>query len=54
MHELGHVVGLDHPRTKGRKQIMYHELTRRPAKWGRGDLAGLRVVGAGGGCLVDV
>jgi hypothetical protein len=54
MHELGHVVGLNHPRTKGRKQIMYHELTRQPAHWGRGDLAGLRIVGAQGGCLLDV
>jgi hypothetical protein len=54
MHELGHVVGLDHPSIRGRKQIMYHELTRRPAHWGRGDLAGLRIVGASGGCLVDV
>ena len=54
MHELGHVVGLDHPRTGGRQQIMYPELTRKHSRWGRGDLAGLRIVGARGGCLVDV
>jgi hypothetical protein len=54
MHELGHVVGLDHPSHGGRLQIMYPVLTRKPAQWGRGDLAGLRFVGAGGGCLTDV
>jgi hypothetical protein len=54
MHELGHVVGLDHPHRGGRQQIMYPVLTRKPAHWGRGDLAGLRRVGAGGGCLTDV
>ena len=54
MHEMGHVVGLDHPHHAGRKQIMYPMLTRKPARWGRGDLAGLRVVGARGGCLRDV
>jgi hypothetical protein len=54
MHELGHVVGLNHPRTSGRLQIMYPELTRMPSRWGRGDLAGLRIVGARGGCLTDM
>ena len=54
MHELGHVVGLDHPSIGGRQQIMYHLLTHKPAHWGRGDLAGLRIVGARGGCLRDV
>lgn len=54
MHELGHVVGLDHPREADRQEVMYPELTRQPARWGRGDLAGLRIVGAGGGCLHDV
>jgi len=54
MHELGHVVGLDHPFRADRQEVMYPELTRRPAHWGRGDLAGLRIVGAGGGCLRDV
>jgi hypothetical protein len=54
MHEMGHVVGLDHPRRAGRQQIMYPELTRKPARWGRGDLTALRIVGARGGCLHDV
>jgi hypothetical protein len=54
MHELGHVVGLNHPTTGGRQQIMYPLLTRKPAHWGRGDLAGLRIVGSSGGCLKDV
>jgi len=54
MHELGHMVGLDHPHLADREQIMFPELTRRPGRWGRGDLAGLRSVGAGGGCLNDV
>jgi hypothetical protein len=54
MHEMGHVVGLDHPLRAGRQQIMYPVFTRKPAHWGRGDLAGLRIVGASGGCLTDV
>ena len=54
MHELGHVVGLDHPRRADRQEVMYPLLTRTPAHWGRGDLAGLRIVGASGGCLRDV
>lgn len=51
MHELGHAVGLDHPRRADGQQIMDPELTRKPARWGAGDLAGLRKVGASGGCL---
>jgi hypothetical protein len=54
MHELGHVVGLNHPSSGGRQQIMYPLLTRKVAHWGRGDLAGLHIVGASGGCLTDV
>jgi hypothetical protein len=54
MHELGHVVGLDHPRRADRQEIMNPELLHEPARWGRGDLAGLRIVGASGGCLVDL
>jgi hypothetical protein len=54
MHELGHLVGLDHPRLADPEQIMYPVLTRRPGRWGKGDLAGLRAVGAGGGCLRDL
>ncbi len=54
MHELGHLVGLDHPRLADPDQVMFPELTRRPARWGSGDLAGLRLVGATGGCLHDL
>jgi hypothetical protein len=54
MHELGHLVGLDHPRLADQDQVMYPELTRRPGRWGNGDLAGLHLVGASGGCLHDV
>jgi hypothetical protein len=54
MHEMGHVVALDHPLRGGRQQVMYPELTRKPARWSKGDLAGLRIVGASGGCLMDV
>jgi hypothetical protein len=54
MHELGHVVGLDHPLMTDRQEIMSPELQRKPARWGQGDRAGLRIVGASGGCLVDV
>lgn len=53
MHEMGHVVGLDHPRRTDLHEVMYPVLSRRPAGWGRGDLAGLRIVGASGGCLHD-
>jgi hypothetical protein len=54
MHEMGHLVGLAHPHLADQQEVMYPELTRRPARWGRGDLAGLRIVGASGGCLHDV
>lgn len=48
-HELGHVVGLDHPGSK--RQIMHQSVTRRNAAWGAGDLAGLRQLGSVRGCL---
>jgi hypothetical protein len=48
-HELGHVVGLDHP--DNTRQLMYYSVTRRNANWGAGDLAGLRQVGNVRGCL---
>jgi hypothetical protein len=54
MHELGHLVGLDHPRLADPDQVMFPELTRRPGRWGSGDLTGLRMVGATGGCLHDL
>ena len=51
MHELGHAVGLDHPRLADRTEIMSPVLSRKPARWGAGDLVGLRRVGASNGCL---
>lgn len=51
MHELGHAVGLDHPRRSDPTQIMYPATTTKPAVWGAGDLTGLRTVGAASGCL---
>ncbi len=50
MHELGHAVGLDHVNSP--TQLMYPTLqTQLPAVFGAGDVAGLRRVGAAGGCL---
>ncbi|MGN6635827.1 MAG: hypothetical protein ACTHJ6_10270 [Oryzihumus sp.] len=51
MHELGHAVGLDHPRVADRTEIMRPVLTRKLARWGAGDLVALRRVGASSGCL---
>ena len=51
MHELGHVVGLDHPKISDPAQIMYPATTRKPAVWGAGDLVGLRTVGKRSGCF---
>lgn len=51
MHDLGHVVGLDHPRRSDPTQIMYPATTTKPAVWGAGDLTGLRTVGSAYGCL---
>lgn len=44
LHELGHVVGLRH--VGSRSEIMYPDTTRRAHRYGAGDLAGLRAVGA--------
>jgi hypothetical protein len=52
IHELGHVVGLDH--TAARRQIMYYRVIPRAAQWGAGDLAGLRRLGSSRGCLQPV
>jgi hypothetical protein len=51
MHEIGHVVGLDHPSQKDPWEIMYPTLTRKPAVYGNGDRAGLKVLGSSNGCL---
>lgn len=49
MHELGHVVGLDH--VQDTSQMMYPTVTGKTAAWGTGDLAGLRQLGAEAGCF---
>lgn len=49
LHELGHVVGLDH--VTSRRQIMVRG--KMPARWGSGDLTGLRQVGASHGCVPE-
>jgi hypothetical protein len=49
MHELGHVVGLDHVRND--TQLMFDTVTGGAARWGAGDLNGFRKLGDAGGCL---
>jgi len=49
LHELGHVVGLDH--VADTSQIMYATVTNKPAVYGSGDLAGLANLGSSQGCL---
>ncbi|WP_168582697.1 hypothetical protein [Gephyromycinifex aptenodytis] len=51
MHELGHVVGLDHPVKPDPQQIMNPATTEKPAQWGVGDLVGLRALGSSRGCF---
>lgn len=48
LHELGHVMGLEH--VGSRDEIMYRNTTRATHRYGAGDLAGLRAVGAGRPC----
>ena len=49
VHELGHVMGLDH--TGADKQVMYFSTTGHNANLGAGDLNGLRRLGDTRGCL---
>lgn len=48
-HELGHVLGLGHARSK--QQLMFGTSTTVNRLWGNGDLSALRRVGASQGCL---
>ena len=50
MHELGHVMGLDH--VDDRSQVMSPSSKR--TTWGAGDLEGLRQLGRASGCLPEV
>lgn len=49
MHELGHAVGLKHVDNK--PQIMYPQMTTKAAKWGKGDVNGLKRVGIYRDCV---
>ncbi|MFN8126727.1 MAG: matrixin family metalloprotease [Candidatus Nanopelagicales bacterium] len=50
LHELGHVVGLDH--VSSRSQLMYPTLSdSSPDGYAWGDLAGLKRLGASAGCI---
>lgn len=51
LHEIGHLVGLDH--IDDESQLMYPNAIPGPAAWSSGDLLGLKALGAEGGC-VDV
>lgn len=48
LHELGHVLGLDH--VDDVTQIMSEDPGSGPVRFGAGDLAGLRTIGADAGC----
>jgi hypothetical protein len=48
LHELGHLMGLGHVRTRGE---LMHPAGGGVVDFGPGDLEGLRQVGAEGGCL---
>jgi hypothetical protein len=49
LHELGHVLGLDH--FEGGDSVMHPSLGLRAAAWGEGDRAGLWELGVGSPCL---
>lgn len=52
MHEIGHVVGLDH--APHRSQVMYPSLQRAHGQnWGAGDIRALSRVGAQQGCVAS-
>jgi hypothetical protein len=48
MHELGHVVGLDHANDV--HQVMHPSASLRASVWGAADIKGLRALGRAGGC----
>ena len=48
LHEIGHVVGLDH--AKGKRQVMYPQIPESLGRFQRGDLRGLHHLGADNGC----
>lgn len=49
LHEIGHLVGLDH--IDDETHLMYPDAVPGPAAWSAGDLLGLRALGAAAGCL---
>ena len=49
LHELGHLVGLAH--VEDDNQVMYPDVTAGEARLGAGDLAGLKRLGRGSGCV---
>jgi hypothetical protein len=49
VHELAHVLGLDHVDDPG--ELLWTYPGRGPVTFGPGDLAGLHAIGASGGCL---
>ena len=48
LHQLGHLVGLGDVESRG--EAMHPGLSRGPARWGPGDLEGLRRLGRAAGC----
>ena len=50
LHELGHVIGLDH--VDSRAEVMYPSISSQtPGDWGPGDRTGLAALGRSSGCL---